>query len=108
MEGSPAHGKHHHQCGDDLQQTLFLLVLLAQVVEVACDGAADEAVEDGHGQERKEETQSRGGEAEPCDPEVLMPPVPRHQAEVHGTRGPVAVLVVHCGAKEQCGNSQQA
>lgn len=52
MEGSPADGKDHHQCSDDLEKTLLLLVLLPQVVEVAGDGAADEAIEDSHGQKR--------------------------------------------------------
>uniref|UniRef100_A0A8C5G3K2 Uncharacterized protein n=1 Tax=Gouania willdenowi TaxID=441366 RepID=A0A8C5G3K2_GOUWI len=58
---------------DDLKKPLFLLVFFAKVVEVACDGAADEAVEDGHGQERQEEAQRRGGQAKSCNPKVLVP-----------------------------------
>lgn len=108
VEGSPADGKNHHQSGDDLQQPLLLLVLLAQVVEMTSDGAADEAVEDGHGQERQKKTQGRGGQAESGDPQELVPLVHGYEAEVHGACGVVALLVVHGGSEEQSGHSQQA
>lgn len=52
VEGYPAGGKHHYQHGDDLQQPPLTLVLFAQSVEVASDGAADEAVAHHHRQER--------------------------------------------------------
>ncbi len=101
VEGHPACSKHHHQCGDDLEQAAFALVLLAQAVEVTCDGAADESVTHHHGQKGDQKAESGGGDAEAGDPKCLLTRFAHHQAEVHGARGIVGLSVVHRGTKQQ-------
>ncbi len=108
MERRPAESKNHHQGSDDLQETTFLLVFLAQVAEMPGDRAADEAVADGHGQERQEKTKSGGRQAQTCNPKGFVILIESDQAEVHRTGGVVVPGVVHCSAKQESRHGQQA
>lgn len=107
VKGDPAGGKHHHQRGDDLQQSLLTLVLFAQSVEVAGDGAADETVAHHHRQKREKEAKSCGGDAEPCNPHIFLLLGRHHEAKVHGTRRAVGFEVVLGGTEEKSRGSQQ-
>lgn len=106
MEGDPAGGKHHDQCGNDFQQPSLTLVLFAQRVEVARHRAADEAVAHHHGQERKEKAQQCRRDAEASDPQALLFLVGHYQAEVHGAGRAVAGQIIYGGAEDQSRSCQ--
>lgn len=108
MERRPAECEDHHQGGDDLEETPLLLVFLAQVAEMAGDRAADEAVADGHGQERQKKSKSGGGKAQTRNPKGFVILIVSDQAEVHCTGGAVVPGIIHCSAEQESWNSQQA